>query len=81
MRGVRHLGAAFIAQLRRVRGVDGHDPAAVLSGVVGEPLDECASVPPAVLHGVHDPAQIFYGDDRVPPRVREVGYLLRCEDS
>ena len=81
MCGVRHLGAAFMAQLRRVRGVDRHDPAAVLSGVVGEPLDECASVPPAVLHGVHDPAQIFYRDDGITPQVRQVCYLLRRQDS
>ena len=70
-----------MAQLRCARGVDRHDPAAVLSGVVGEPLDECASVPPAVLHGVHDPAQIFYRDNRVAPRVGEVGYLLCRQDS
>ena len=35
----------------------------------------------AALHRVCDPAQIFYGDNRVPPRVGEVGYLLRRQDS
>lgn len=69
MCGVRNLSSAFIAQLRGVRGVDRYDPAAVLRHIVGEPLDERPSIPPAILHRVTNPAQIFNRDDSVTPHV------------
>ena len=80
MRWVGNLGAAFIAQLRGVSRVHGYDPAAVLSNIVGEPLNQLSSVPPAVLHRVRNPAQIFHGHNRVAPQVGEVGYLL-CREN
>ena len=69
-----------MALLRRVRRVYGCDPAAILRHVVSEPLHQRTTVPAPVLHSVNDPAQIFHGDDGVPPRVGQVGYLLRGEN-
>ena len=80
VRGVRDLSAAFIAKLRRVRRVHGHNPAAILRHIVSDPLDERTTVPPAMLHRVSDPAQIFHGHDRVTLRVGQGGYLLRREN-
>ena len=56
VRGVSNPGAARVAFLRRVRGVYGRDPAAVLRHVVGEPPDKRATVPAPVLHRVSNPA-------------------------
>ena len=68
VRGMRDLGAAFIAQLRRVGRIYGYDPAAIPRHVVSQPPDKSASVPPAVLHRVSDPAQIFHRNDGAPTR-------------
>ena len=47
---------------------------------MGEPLHERAAIPPTVLHGVANPAQIFYSNDGIAPHMREVSYLLCGKD-
>ena len=47
---------------------------------MSQPLDERPAIPPAMLHRISDPAQIFNGDDGVPPHMGEIGYLLRGEN-
>ena len=71
MRGVRDFSAAFIALLRGVRGVHRDNPATVLRHIVSKPPHKLASVPPAVLHGVSNPAQIFNRDDSYPTGGRD----------
>ena len=77
---VRDPLTALVAQLRRVGRAYCHDPAAVLRHVVGEPLNQLSPVPPPILHGVTNPARIFHRDNRVPPQVGEVSYLLCGEN-
>ena len=56
VRGVGNTRPAFMAQLRRVRGIYSHDPTAILRHVVSEPPYKSATIPAPVLHRVSDPA-------------------------
>ena len=65
MYGVGDFSAASMADLGRVSRAHGYDPAAILRHVVGEPLGERATVPPAILHRIANPAQVFDRDHSI----------------
>lgn len=75
MGGVCDLMTARVTLLRGVRGVHSYDPTAVLRYIASKPLNKLAAIPPTVLHGIADPAQVFYRHDGVVPHMREV-----CDD-
>ena len=81
MRGVAYPSAALVALLRRVRGVHGNNPSAILRHIVSEPLHQLASVPPAALHGIGDPTQILHGNHSVIERVGQAGDFLRRKNG
>ena len=62
--------AAYVTYLRRVRRVHCYDPTAVLRRIVSKPPNKLTAIPPTVLHGIADPAQILYGHDGISPHMR-----------
>ena len=78
---VRNPLVADVTQLGRVSRVYGNDPATILGDVMGESVDECTPVPPAVLHRIANPAEVFHGDDCIAVEVRQVGDFLCRKDS
>lgn len=81
MVGVRNLRPTTVTDLGCVCRVHSNNPPTVLAHVVGEPLDESAPIPPAVLHGVLYPTEVFHSDNSVAVKMRKVSYLLRRQDS